>query len=234
MSTTRHTRACRKKSLDDIRLICSIMEHLVNKTGCSRENPIMLIMDNHSSHTSLQALSVAKENGIVLLILPPHCTHKMQPLDVGIFSPFMAYYNQAVSQYHTMHPGEKIDIYNIAAFVGEAHTNAMTIRNIQSAFRKVGIFPFNPSVFNDAEFLPSMVDESTSDPKQRVDNSISGERAKEVSLQDTPTAGPSNAGNQKMQTPEMIRPHPKNLKEKDPRKLKSSSLKKKSQVRVSL
>lgn len=27
------------------------------------------------------------DNGIDLLILPPHCSHVLQPLDVGVFSP---------------------------------------------------------------------------------------------------------------------------------------------------
>lgn len=30
----------------------------------------------------------ARENGIVLLTLPPHCQHRMQPLDVGVYGPF--------------------------------------------------------------------------------------------------------------------------------------------------
>jgi hypothetical protein len=35
-----------------------------------------------------QALDFCKKNGIVLLSFPPHCTHKLQPLDRAVFGPF--------------------------------------------------------------------------------------------------------------------------------------------------
>ena len=31
---------------------------------------------------------IAYDNNIIILCLPPHVTHAMQPLDVGVFGPF--------------------------------------------------------------------------------------------------------------------------------------------------
>ncbi|GFT43223.1 DDE-1 domain-containing protein [Trichonephila clavipes] len=44
--------------------------------------------ENHKSHVSIEAIILAKEHGIVMLTFPPHTSHKLQPLDRGVFSPF--------------------------------------------------------------------------------------------------------------------------------------------------
>lgn len=38
----------------------------------------MLVLDGHVSHTgSLRAVELAAEHGVVMLSLPPHCSHRM-------------------------------------------------------------------------------------------------------------------------------------------------------------
>ncbi|KAK0136737.1 Jerky -like [Merluccius polli] len=52
------------------------LEHFIHHTNCSIDHPVLLILDNHKSHISLKAVT-AKENGVVMLTLPPHtvCNH---------------------------------------------------------------------------------------------------------------------------------------------------------------
>jgi len=47
--------------------------------------PILLIMDNLSSHISIEAIELAQKNQIILLCLPPNTTHALQPLDLVTF-----------------------------------------------------------------------------------------------------------------------------------------------------
>ena len=47
--------------------------------------PMLLIMDNHPCHISIEVIEMAKQNQILLLLLPPHCTHTLQPLDTVTF-----------------------------------------------------------------------------------------------------------------------------------------------------
>lgn len=56
----------------------------------TKENPILLLCDNHKSHISIEAIDYARENWIVYLTFPPHTSHKLQPLDVTVFGPFKA------------------------------------------------------------------------------------------------------------------------------------------------
>ncbi|KAF8816005.1 DDE-domain-containing protein [Phlegmacium glaucopus] len=57
--------------------------------------PILLINDGHGSHTTLDWITLAQANNIILYCLPPHTTHWLQPLDVGCFGPLQtAWFNR--------------------------------------------------------------------------------------------------------------------------------------------
>ena len=58
----------------------------------ARRSRRLLIVDGHSSHVNLKFLDYADRNRIIILILPPHSTHHLQPLDVGLFSPLARAY----------------------------------------------------------------------------------------------------------------------------------------------
>ena len=45
------------------------------------ERPLLLIVDGHKSHLTLECIDLARENQVILLCLPPHTTHALQPLD---------------------------------------------------------------------------------------------------------------------------------------------------------
>lgn len=44
-------------------------------------------MDGHSSHVTANVITYYLDKAIDLLILPPHASHILQPLDVSVFSP---------------------------------------------------------------------------------------------------------------------------------------------------
>ncbi|KAJ8913088.1 hypothetical protein NQ315_006589 [Exocentrus adspersus] len=65
-----------------------VIKHFIKHTNALKENPALLIMDNHESHLSIEVINLCKDNGITILTIPPHCTNKLQPLDVGVLKPF--------------------------------------------------------------------------------------------------------------------------------------------------
>lgn len=69
-------------------IMVDTIKHFVKHTNSSKENPSLLILDNFGSHILLEVILLCKEHGVTLITLPPHTTHKTQPLDVGVFSPF--------------------------------------------------------------------------------------------------------------------------------------------------
>ena len=105
----------------------------------------LLLMDGHSSHLTSQFLGFCHDNNILPLCLPSHTTHLLQPLDVGCFAPLAHYYRAEVDEatHYGLHGVTKCDFLQ---FYSVAREKAFTISNINSAFRKTGIVPLQPSV----------------------------------------------------------------------------------------
>jgi hypothetical protein len=56
----------------------------------------LLILDGHGSHLTGAFIAYAVEHNIILLCLPPHTSHYLQPLDVGIFTGMKRKYRRQV------------------------------------------------------------------------------------------------------------------------------------------
>lgn len=50
----------------------------------------LLILDRHGSHTTTEFVFFCYINKIYLVSIPPHTTHVLKPLDVGVFNPVKA------------------------------------------------------------------------------------------------------------------------------------------------
>ena len=51
------------------------------------EKPVILLYDGHGSHLTYATVKAAIEALIIIVCLPPHTSHALQPLDVGVFKP---------------------------------------------------------------------------------------------------------------------------------------------------
>lgn len=112
--------------------------------------PLLLLMDGHSSHYSLEAIKMAAEEGVLLYTLPPNTTHLVQPLDKGVFGPLKMCWRRTCHNFMSHNPGQVVTQYNFARLFATTWFGAMTPKNIISGFRTTGIFP----VDRDALTLP--------------------------------------------------------------------------------
>lgn len=167
-------------------LFVEVMRHFIRHTNSSVENPTLLLLDNHESHLSIDCIDLAKSNGVTILTFPPHCSNKLQPLDVGVYFSFKAHYNRAVDSWLMHHPGIPMTIYDIPECITSAFQHSMTPINILSGFRKSGIFPYNPDVFTEDDFLPSYV---TDRPDPEPQPSTSSNTITELSVLDSSNNG---------------------------------------------
>ena len=108
-------------------------------------NKRLLLVDGHSSHINLRFIDYCDTNGILLAILPPHSTHRLQPLDVGIFSPLASTYSIEINEYiHKSCGFSRITKRVFWPLFRSAWEAALIKSNIKQAFLATGINPFNP------------------------------------------------------------------------------------------
>ena len=133
------------------------LKHFQHHCQPTNSNPVLLILDNHSSHISLEAVTYAKEHFIHLLSIPPHSSHKLQPLDKCFFKPLKDYYATNCDQWMVNNPGKVLGQFQVAELFGQAYMRCATVEKGVSGFRTCGIIPVNRFVFSDADFLPADV-----------------------------------------------------------------------------
>ena len=136
-------------------LFVEVLRHFIPYMNASRSEPSLLILDNHVSHVSLEVIKMAEEMSVHILTFPPHCSHKMQPLDVSVYGPFKRYYNNACESWMLQHPGAPITIYDVAELSATAYLKGMTPSNITAGFKATGISPLDKNIFPDDAFLSS-------------------------------------------------------------------------------
>lgn len=129
------------------------MHHFIKYSRSSIEAPTLLLLDNHSSHLSIAAIDLAREHGVTILSFPPHCSHRMQPLDVSVFKPVKGAYTIQHNSWMRENPGRALDIMHIPMLVRAALLRGATAENIVSGFKNTGISPFNPAIFGDSDFI---------------------------------------------------------------------------------
>ena len=91
-------------------------------------------------------IEYAHDNGVVMLSLPPHTSHKLQPLDRSVFKPLKSAFNAACSTWLRNHPGRRISVDKLGELFNAAYLKAATIENAVSGFRCTGIVPFNEEI----------------------------------------------------------------------------------------
>ena len=64
---------------------------------CPRNEWRLLIVDGHNSHfSSMEFMRLCESHRIELFWPPPHTTHILQPLDVGLFGPPQHHYRRGI------------------------------------------------------------------------------------------------------------------------------------------
>lgn len=138
------------------KLFLEVMKHFIKHSSASNKNPSLLILDNHESHLSISVLDLVKSNGVAILTIYPHSSHKLQPLGKSVYGPFKAYYSSEMTSRLSQKPGIPLTIYNIALLVNKAFRRALTSTNIISGFKCTGIFPFDENIFQESDFAEKL------------------------------------------------------------------------------
>ncbi|CAM1298231.1 Uncharacterised protein r2_g780 [Pycnogonum litorale] len=128
------------------------LHHFCETAKPSKDNKQLIILDGHHSHKSSEAIELCIERGIELITLPPHCTHKMQPLDKTFFKAFKSAYNAASTGWMVANAGRRITMYEICQIFATAYNKCASIEKAVNGFRSCGLWPLNSDVFGPDDF----------------------------------------------------------------------------------
>ncbi|XP_063932672.1 uncharacterized protein LOC135144577 [Zophobas morio] len=149
------------------------LQHFAAYVKPTQESPVLLILDNHSSHISLPAFNYCKENHIVVLSIPPHSSHRTQPLDVSFYGPLKAAYRHECNRHMKTHLMAKITPYDVACLFNKAYAQVANISQGEAGFRATGIYPLNPNIFTEQDFLAaSLMVQDSNQPTQNEDENV--------------------------------------------------------------
>ena len=104
----------------------------------------------------MKVIDLARANEIVLLCSSPHCSHKMQPLDVSFMKPLPIYYDQELEKWLRNHPDRVVTTFQVAELFGIAYSKAATAQTAINEFKKTGLFPTNRDIFEPHYFAPAV------------------------------------------------------------------------------
>jgi hypothetical protein len=103
----------------------------------------LLLCDGHDSHITAQFVRYCIDNKIILFVLPPHASHLLQPLDVGVFGPVKTAMSFLLSKIYATDISrlQKIEWTEIYM---KARLQNIVKQNILGGWRGAGLFPLNP------------------------------------------------------------------------------------------
>lgn len=133
------------------------------KKGKSANEWGLVIMDGHVTRRNLTVIETALMHKLQILILPSHCTHVLQPLDLSVFATFKT----SLSQNYV--PPDPFSARGhraaLASALRIAMAEAFQLAVIESSFRKSGIVPLDSEpVFHRCRKLYPKFDDTASDP----------------------------------------------------------------------
>jgi len=128
--------------------------------------PRLLICDNHDSHISADFIRHCIANDIILLLLPPHSSHLLQPLDVSIFFSLKQAMGCLLNRLYRTGIARMQKAEWFQCFI-QAWARAVNKSNNEGGWRGAGIYPINPSKVLDK--IPKLVTQQTITPPSQAE-----------------------------------------------------------------
>ncbi|KAI8774589.1 jerky protein [Biomphalaria glabrata] len=125
---------CTPSGWTDSECFINWLKHLAAFVKPKPNDKHLILLDGHHSHKTLEAVNFARENGIELLTFPPHCTHKLQPLNRTFFKSLKSACNASSDSWMSCHKGRRITSYEVVSIFSKAYVKVATIEKAMLGF----------------------------------------------------------------------------------------------------
>lgn len=94
--------------------------------------------------TKAETQEFTNDKGVILFWCPPHCTRRVQLLDVISLDSLAVYYNEEVNKWLKSHSGRAVSHYKLAGLFKNAYQQVAILSNPKKSSSITEIYPFNP------------------------------------------------------------------------------------------
>lgn len=127
-------------------------------------------MDGHGSHKTKKFRETCEDNNIIPLYLPPHSTHLLQPLDLGIFGPIKYGYKVKLSKLAHALGTDPVKQQLFLLNYYEARQEKLTKERIIRSWETAGLNPFDvDKVLNSSQMIAAKINKEIDDYENNRD-----------------------------------------------------------------
>ena len=92
---------------------------------------------------SIRLVELARSNNVHLVCLPPHTTHLLQPLDVGVFGPMKAAWRTILKQHQLQSCAATVTKQEFPILLAKLWDQSFLPQHLKSGFRRTGLCPLS-------------------------------------------------------------------------------------------
>lgn len=104
----------------------------------SNGDHMILILDGYGAHIQFPFLQMMKENRIVVIALPSHTSHVLQPLDLTVFAAYKSFLEEEL--HRTARIASKLNAFTVGSCISNAYAKAFVSPIIRSGFVRSGLW----------------------------------------------------------------------------------------------
>lgn len=99
---------------------------------------MVLALDGWGGNVQYRVLQLLRDHESLVIRLPAHISHVLQPLDVTLFGPFKSYLQKELYCMTLLKP--KLDALDVAENLKISPSSARTVSNVSNGFRKARLW----------------------------------------------------------------------------------------------
>jgi hypothetical protein len=145
---------CSKSGYIEQEIFISFLDHFQEFRRKEDGKKCILFLDGHGSHLSVEAIEFCMENDIELMCLPPHSSHRIQPLDTHFNKPLKMIWAEELGKFLANNHKVTLTRYEFGQVFSSIWTTMAAKETlIRRSFAYCGLYPpRNPTTANDFVF----------------------------------------------------------------------------------
>lgn len=123
-----------------------------------KERPLLMIFDGNKSPVNLEVVEVARKEAVILLCLPSHCSHILQPLDAGLFALLRQRFAALIGDGCATDAHFAVSKKEFSGVFKETYQVVKEeegVKTVKEGFGKCGLYPMNNFAVGEGHLMPS-------------------------------------------------------------------------------